>query len=99
MSKLSVVDPRVIRKVVGVPRHPDLHIVRLVSDEEQVYIMHSEECFNTRSDLRGCEFSQSLDRNGIDKRRWKGSIDQPVVVELVDGKLVPTYAMEEDVSE
>lgn len=75
-----------IERVVGVPRHPLLHIARAVSAEQRVYVLHSKRCLSERPDLRECPFSLALD-NGIHVDQW--TEDEPVAVEIVDGRLVP----------
>ncbi len=78
-----------IERIVGVSRHDWDHIGRAVSDEQQVYILHSKECIESGIDLRECEFSVALDL-GINPLMWKQQQDVPVVLAiLATGRLIP----------
>ncbi len=81
-----------IEVLVGTSRHPSLHLARAVSSEETVYILHSEHCRESRSDLRGCPYSEALD-DGIDLGAWDQFQDRPVVVWLAHGELLPALAV------
>lgn len=85
----KIVPAEQIEQIVGCPRHPRLHLARAVSDEQTVYILHSQLCLGIHQDLRNCLFSRALDR-GIELEVWAGYQDRPVGV-WVDGscKLVP----------
>lgn len=75
-----------IEGIVGVPRHPLLHIARAVSVEQRVYVLHSKRCLDETPDLRTCPFSRALD-NGIHVDQWEE--DKPLAVEIVDERLTP----------
>ena len=77
-----------IEQIVGVERHSTRHYARAVSAEQTVYILHSEECRRTYSDLRHCPWSLALDR-GIDEYDWSDREDMPVLVRVRDGRLIP----------
>ena len=77
-----------IEAVVGHARHRQLHIARAVTDEQTVYILHSQRCKDTFPDLRDCPHSLALDR-GIDLADWVGLTDQPVCVHVWQGRLRP----------
>ena len=85
MSDLVPVD---IEWIVGAQRHPELHIGRAFSDEHKFYILHSRSCLASGIDLRDCPFSVSLDR-GIDVSMWEDWQDMPVVLDVVEGDLIP----------
>lgn len=93
MSEL--VPPDEIESIVGAPRHPTEHYARAVSEDETVYILHSQECKDSGVDLRKCPFSRALDK-GIDRplpwSGWRYVIDRPVRVEVFQGFLVPELA-------
>lgn len=75
-----------IERIVGAQRHPLWHQARAVSSEQTVYVLHSERCLETTSDLRDCPYSRALDR-GIAASAW--TEDQPVVVAIEGGRLTP----------
>jgi hypothetical protein len=59
-----------IERIVGVPRHATEHWGRAVSAEQQVYILHSQECLDDpRWGLEDCLLSLALDQ-GIDLADW-----------------------------
>jgi hypothetical protein len=74
-----------IESIVGAERHPYEHLGRAVSAEQTVYILHSQECFDSGIDLRDCPFSVALDEYGV----WNGREDEPVVLRIVDDALEP----------
>lgn len=82
MSKIVPADR--IERIVGVKRFLHDHWARAVSAEQTVYILHSQDCINSGTDLRECPYSQALDR-GIDPSAWVQ--DEPVEVMLFDGIL------------
>jgi hypothetical protein len=85
MSEL--VDPTKIESIVGAARHPLRHLARAVSEEQKVYILHSQECLESGIDLRNCRYSLALDA-GIDIELWVE--DKPLhVFATIDGELVP----------
>lgn len=83
MSDLVPADE--IEQIVGIESHPTRHYARAVSDEQTVFILHSQACKASGRDLRDCLFSQALD-NGIDEYDWSDMEDQCVRV-TVDGRL------------
>lgn len=85
----DLVDPNIIQEIVGRPRHPVAHLGRAVSEEGQVYILHSQWCKERTRDLRDCVYSRALDR-GIDLALWADYEDQPVRLGLdPDHGLIP----------
>lgn len=88
MSEL--VDPAEIERIVGVLRHPTKHWARAVSEEQTVYILHSQECKDTQDDLRDCQFSIALEAGLEDVwKYWEDLQDTPVAVRIWYGYLVP----------
>lgn len=78
----DLVDPQEIERIVGIRRHPTEHYGAAVSAERKVYILHSEECLATYSDLRDCPFSLALDR-GINLDEWIEDTPTRLAVRLV----------------
>lgn len=77
-----------IERIVGVTRHTTRHYGRAVSDEQTVYILHSQECKDSGIDLRDCMFSIALDR-GIFPDEWADFQDMPVELRIRNALLVP----------
>lgn len=86
MSKL--VPATEIEQIVGESRHATMHIGRAVSEEETVYILHSQECKDSGIDLRACPLSLAMDR-GIESESWAGFEDRPVALGIIHDRLVP----------
>ena len=87
-----LVPPESIEKIVGVPRDQTKHIARAVSGEEQVYILHSQECVDSGIGLLNCEFTHALDDTDFSTHeQWKGKFDNPQWVEVYSGDLVPAW--------
>lgn len=86
MSEIVPADQ--IEQIVGITRHPTRHYARAVPAEKTVYILHSQECRDRYDDLRECAWSIALDR-GIDEYDWSDREDQPVLVRVRDGRLIP----------
>lgn len=84
----EIVPATLVEEIVGVKRHITRHYARAVSAEQTVYILHSQECLDSGIDLRDCRFSVALDR-GIEEDDWFDVEDQPVVVRIQHGYLVP----------
>lgn len=84
----DLVDPGEIELIVGAPRHPYQHIGRAVSDEETVYILHSQRCKDSTEDLCLCPYSKALDQ-GIDVEDWIGYEDRPVFLVILSRGLFP----------
>lgn len=83
------VSSEMIESIVGTDRHPIQHWGRAVSDEQRVYILHSEACRAEFDDLRDCPFSEALD-GGFFYGDWGGREDQPVMLGIdPSGWLVP----------
>lgn len=80
----NLVDPSSIERIVGLNRHPTVHLGRVVTAEDTVYIMHSEACVVDTPDLRDCPYSIALDK-GVDVDRWDR--DVPAVLWIKDGRL------------
>lgn len=87
------VPPDEIEAIVGHDRDYFHHYARAISETETVYILHSQICLNTDRDLLDCRFTKALDR-GIDLDRWGEVLDQPTVVLIESGKLVPAEVLE-----
>ena len=75
-----------IERIVGTERHATMHYANAVSAEEMVYVLHSQECLDSYSDLRLCPYSKALD-TGINPYEW--SKNEPVLVEIYQGRLKP----------
>lgn len=90
MSEL--VDATEIERIVGVRRHPEVHVGRAVSDEQTVYILHSQPCLDSGLDLRECPYSVALDA-GIDLDIWDDWQDRAVAVVVERGELLPVCPM------
>lgn len=86
MSELVPADE--IERIVGARRHEHQHLGRAVSSEQTVYVLHSQRCKDSTTDLRDCEWSQALDR-GIDLRDWRGYQDRAVALATVRRRLFP----------
>lgn len=82
----NLVNKSEIEAIVGAPRHNSAHFARAVSEEETVYILHSQWCLDSTPDLRYCAYSLALD-NGIDIDEW--IFDTAVHVTIHDNRLVP----------
>ena len=81
-----------IEGIVGASRHETVHLGRAVTSEQTVYVLHSQRCLNTTSDLRTCRFSLALDR-GIDiDGAWRDHQNKPVVLGVWNGRLIPIGA-------
>ena len=88
----DLVDPDKIEQIVGIKRHVGWHYARVVSDEQTVYILHSQECRDSGRDLRECPYSLALDR-GIHEKHWSGHEDEAVRVTINrSGRLIPVVA-------
>jgi hypothetical protein len=88
MSRLEPSDR--IEGIVGAARDPEQHIVRAVSAEQRVYILHSHACVDSGRDLRLCPYSLALDA-GINVNEW--AEDEAYVVAIDHGRLVPKRRM------
>lgn len=84
----DLVDATEIEQIVGARRHPILHQARAVSADRTVYILHSQQCLDSGTDLRQCEYSHALD-DGIEMLSWSGVEDRPVRVAIMLDRLVP----------
>ena len=87
------IDSTKIEGIVGAERHPLDHIARAVSDEQTVYILHSQHCLDQElagvRTLQECPYSLALDE-GIDVDEWVQ--DGPVRVMVLCGRLMPYEA-------
>lgn len=92
----NLVDSDEIEKIVGIERRAFMHHARAVSEEQVVYILHSEICVSARLDLRDCPYSKALD-NGILEDDWSGKEDQPVWVVIREDRLCPVLIPNIDV--
>ena len=84
----NLVQPDTIEEIVGYRRHPVQHLARAVSDVETVYVLHSEKCKDSGTDLRECPYSLALD-HGIELDDWQGFEDRPVLVAIIHERLFP----------
>lgn len=91
MSEL--VDSDKIEGIVGAKRHPRYHQARAVSEEQTVYILHSQACLDSGIYLTDCAYSLALDE-GIDIERWEHFQDQAMFVAIEDWRLVPDEGTE-----
>lgn len=77
-----------IERIVGRKRHTQAHYGRAATDEQTVYILHSQRCLDSGIDLRNCRFSLALDR-GISLRAWEGMEGRSVPLGVCGGLLIP----------
>lgn len=85
----DIVSSDEIEQIVGAYRDRTLHIGRVVTSEDRVYILHSVECRQAHPDLRECAMSRALDL-GVDLDDWRDATDRPMVLGLSDrARLVP----------
>lgn len=77
-----------IEALVGCRRHGSVHLGRLVTADQTVYILHSQRCLDSGIDLRDCVFSQALDR-GVQEKSWSGYGDRPVLLGIWLDRLIP----------
>ena len=89
----ALVDPSRIEEIVGVKRHRQVHYGRAASEEQTFYILHSQECLDRGVDLRECLFSVALD-GGIEVVVWDALQDRPVVLGVLQDRLVPLTGTE-----
>ena len=68
----------------------------MVTAEQRVFILHSQECRDTYPDLRECPYSLALDR-GIELTAWRGLEDRPFVVgiSVLSQRLVPVSEVDQ----
>lgn len=86
---VSLLDRDKVEEIVGIKRHPKNHHLRADSIRETTYLLHSQECLDTR-DLWTCNYAIAQDK-GIDLDYWDLFQDQPVLVRIDTdtGKLLP----------
>lgn len=77
-----------IEEIVGARRHPHQHLGRAASDEQTVYVLHSQRCKDSGIDLRDCAWSEALSL-GIDPDDWRGYEDRPVVLAVIRDRMFP----------
>ncbi len=90
----DIVPAEDIERIVGVPRHAHQHWGRAVSAEQKVYILHSQKCLDSISDLTGCPYSLALD-DGIDIEDWTEDVAVPLLLhEQDEGEvwLIPAHS-------
>lgn len=77
-----------IEDIVGVTRHPTLHLGRADSRRGMIYILHSAECKAGGDEaLLSCEYTRAME-NGVD--HWPHEFeDRPVVLGVYDEGLYP----------
>jgi hypothetical protein len=91
----ELADPKRIESIVGVKR-ASVHVARIVTTEERLYILHTHACVAKRPDLRECPFSLALDK-GIDPEVWIGHYDVPICITIgPDGRLIPASGWVEE---
>ena len=77
---------------VGVDRLEFIHVGLASAAEGRVYVLHSARCLRIRQELREelteCVYSLAL-AGGVDADAWRAFEDEPVTLEIVDGRLVP----------
>lgn len=77
-----------IEGIAGAERHETRHIVRLFSEHETVFILHSAVCKERiPNNLVDCPFSVALDKHGVDPEQWP--VDEPAFAVIDGGRLVP----------
>ncbi len=86
-----------IERIVGVKRHPRIHIGRAVSAEQTCYVLHSQACLDSGIDLRWCTYSIALDAGIEDLDVWTSRQDVPVVLVVRAGRLIPLRVLEREV--
>lgn len=90
MSEAKRVPASDIERIVGTARRRHEHMGRAVSAEQEVYILHSQDCLDSDIDLLDCPFTFALEEFGIDTEgAWAGHEDEAVVLRIVDDELVP----------
>ena len=82
-----------IERIVGAERRRQQHVGRAISSEQTVYVLHSAVCIASGQDLRDFAFSVALDA-GIRPDDWDGREDEPVILGIRDGHLVPVPPVE-----
>lgn len=85
-----------IEHIVGYARQRNIHIGRIVPEEDggTFYILHSQECKDSTQDLRNCVYSRALDHGLFNIPRWRGFHDMPVSLMLdSQGRLTPVRRM------
>lgn len=87
----TLVDTDVIEQIVGRPRHQSIHYGKAVTGEKTIHVLHSQACLDYSKDLRQCRYSQALD-NGIDQTAWARWQNKPVILCVINGKLLPINA-------
>lgn len=58
-------------------------------------ILHSQQCRDELDDLRDCVYSQALE-NRLDWDTWTGWAEQPVLLDIRGGRLVPAIRLQQD---
>lgn len=88
----DLVNPNEIEALVGRLRHATVHYARASSVDQQVYILHSQQCKDSTPDLRDCPYSVALDRgivHALPWNVWRRAQDRPVRIQVRDGWLMP----------
>lgn len=71
-----------IERLVGAKRQATAHVGRINTNDEVMYILHSQECKDSGIDLRTCPYSRALDLGFFNIPAWKGFYDMPVSLRL-----------------
>lgn len=67
----------IVEQKVGVTRHPFLHYAIAIADDEEMMVLHSQECVDNKTTM-ACPFTLAL-HNGLCDGAWAGHMDVPVV--------------------
>lgn len=71
-----------MQEVFGIPRLDHVHVAKAVSDEQVLYILHSQDCLDRTEDLRTCPYAEAQNQ-GVDEAAWEPYLDKIVVVALM----------------
>lgn len=80
----DIVPSEDIESIVGTYRRRYAHIGYADSNTGTFYILHSEICKETCSDLRDCDYSIVLDKNNINVTL----LDKPAYIMLDEGTII-----------
>lgn len=89
----NLIDPGEAEARVGATRAQAQHYGRANTRMRHVYVLHSQDCLDSETDLRECAFSLALDR-GIDAAAWL--LDTPVVITIEDDALCGRTAVPDE---
>lgn len=89
LGMTNLVGAEKIEVIVGTKRSQHYHCGNASRYSRTAYILHSQDCLDSGIDLRKCSFSLALDAKGIDRHKWYGMEDRPMVLDIEDGYIVP----------